>query len=61
MKIEDIYPPGYLEQVYLSKMCIHCSSSCSRCTNLYVERLYLKNKDGNVPTAIYKCQNYMKS
>jgi len=61
MKIEEIYPVEYLEEVYFSKMCINCSKNCSKCTGLTIERLYQKYKGDNIPTVIYKCDKFLRS
>ena len=60
MKIEEIYSNEYLEEVYFSKMCINCSKNCSKCTGLNIERLYQRYKGRDIPTVIYKCDNFLK-
>ena len=60
MKIEEIYPVEYLEEVYLSKMCIYCKKKCKKCT-LVIKYSYERYKGRDVPTVVYKCDKYIRS
>lgn len=55
----DIFPEGYLLKTYSNKMCINCRNNCSNCT-LSIDRLYIKNRGDNIPTAIYKCNMFVQ-
>lgn len=59
MKIEEIFSNEYCYFNFTNIMCANCKNKCNNCTNLEINRYYVRDKY-DIPTVSYKCKNYFR-